>query len=170
MNRAFFILITLFSVALGGCKQALPNPEESDPIYKDLEARAGLHAKDFDETKVKLTEAIAAKEKAEANSIEKREVEKDLAKLRVKYQDAEQWAHYYKIRVERRKIEDRITYRKAFAADAPWPTPGEYADYQVNRRLVESPRNWNLRVPRAASRLPSAATKPKAKPEGGEGE
>jgi hypothetical protein len=156
----------LISVAvLSGCKQPIANPELADPIYQDLQTRATAHAKDFDEVKAKIPSLAEALQKAEPNTIDKKDAEKELAKAKVKLLDSEQWARYYRIRVERRRVEDHIAYQKAFAADQPWPPPGEFADYQLNRRLVESPRNWNLRVPKMASRLPSGEGKPKAKAE-----
>ena len=108
---------------------------------------------------------MTALEKSEPNTLDRKQAEKELAQAKVKLLDADQWAHYYKIRVERRRLEDQIAYKKTFDQNTAWPIPGEYADYQLNRRLVESPRNWNLRVPKSASRVPSAAGKPKAKAE-----
>ena len=158
------IVVAFALTVLVGCKQADPNPEEHDPIFKDLEARATVYAKTAEEARGRVTTLIESLAKVEPNSVDKKQLERDLEKTRITVRDAEQWSHFYKIRSARRKVEDKIAYRKAFEADQAWPPKEEWAEYQVNRQLVESSRDWNRRVPKLSSRAPAA----KAPAKGGE--
>lgn len=158
-----YALAALMCATLCGCSKEDPHPEARDPIYADLVRRLTEHQKAVDEAKGKITELTDSLEKAEPNTIEKRDIERDLAKYKHQLLDSDQWARYYKIRSERRRIVDKIVYREAFAAGKEWPDPHEYSDYLTNRRLVEINRNWNARVPKLSDRLPSS-TKAAAKP------
>jgi hypothetical protein len=154
-----------------GCSKEDPIPEERDPIFKDLEHRQSEHQKTYDEATAKLKELYASLEKAEPNSLEKRDIQRDIAKYKAQALDNEQWARYYRIRTGRRKLVDRLAYKEALGAKKPWPDPSEYSEYLVNRRLVEANRNWNARVPKLRDRLPSSAkadTKKKKEKAGGE--
>jgi hypothetical protein len=146
-------------LSICACSKEDPNPEARDPIYDDLTKRMTEHQKNVDEAKAKIAELSDKLEKAEPNTIEKRDMERDLAKARHMLTDSDQWARYYKIRSERRKIVDKLVYKEAFAAKKDWPDPHEYSDYMTNRRLVEINRNWNARVPKLTDRLPSSAKK-----------
>lgn len=142
-----------------GCTKEDPSPELRDPIYQDLQKRAADAQKSVDESKAKILELSDSLEKAEPNSIDKRDIERDLAKAKRQELDSRQWALYYTIRGKRRRIVDHMTYREALHAGKEWPDPHEYSDYLVNRRLVEANRNWSARVPRLQDRLPSSAKK-----------
>jgi len=154
-------LILLFTFGLGliACAKEDPIPEERDPIYQDLLKREAEHTKMAEEATAKVKELREQLEKAEANSIEKKDIARDLAKHTAGKLDHEQWSRYYKIRLGRRKVVDRITYRQAFAAqkDKEWPNPKEYEDYLANRRLVEVSRNWGSRVPKLQDRVAAAS-------------
>lgn len=157
-TRLTLALVFMPTVLLG-CSKEDPNPETRDPIFADLTKRMVEHSKAYEEAKAKVKELRDSLEKAEPNSIEVRDIQRDLAKTEAKVIDSEQWAHYYKIRSERRRLVDKLTYKEAFAAKREWPDPHEYSDYLTNRRLVEINRNWNARVPKLRDRLPSSAKK-----------
>lgn len=169
-DLARITIALLLSVVITGCTKEDPIPEERDPIFKDLEKRKAEHAKMQEDAQAKLIELREKLEKAEPNTIEKKDIEKELAKFRAQLLDHDQWSRYYRIRAERRRLVDRLAYKEAFAAKKEWPDPREYSDYLVNRRLVESSRNWATRVPRLQDRLKgqtAAAEKPKEeKPKG----
>ena len=169
MSRLRIAALSAFTLTcLAGCKQPEANPEQRDPIFKDLEARATAHAKTATEARTSLAGLTESLAKAEVNSIDKKQIEKDLAKTRITLRNAEQWAHYYEIRSARRKVEAKISYRRAFDANQPWPPKSEWAEYQVNRQLVESPRDWNVRVPKMSSRGVAGKPAPKGGHGGGE--
>lgn len=153
--RVAFALIA--ALTLGACSKEDPNPELRDPIYADLGKRQADAQKAYEEASAKIKELVEKLEKAEANSLEKRDMERDLRKYRKVALDSEQMARYYKIRVERRRIVDKAAYREALEAKKEWPYPDEYSDYLTNRRLHEISLNWNARVPKLTDRLPSSA-------------
>ncbi len=159
------IMGTLLLCGLTACSSEDPNPELKDPIFADLIKRLEHHTKGVDEGTNAVKDLVEKLEKAEPNSIEKKDIQKELAKTRIKLRDNQQWATYYKIRVERRKVMDKIEYRRALAQGKEWPDPTDYSDYQVNRRVVEINRNWGARVPKLADRLPSSHSPAKKKEE-----
>lgn len=149
-------LATLMMVLLAGCSKEDPNPQLRDPIFQDLEKRANEHQKAKDEAEKQLLDLKTKLAKAEPNTLGKRDIEKDIRKNEHLALESSQWALYYKIRTERRRIVDKLAYGEALANKKPWPDPNEYSEYLVNRRLVEANRNWNARVPKLQSRLPSS--------------
>lgn len=160
-------LATILMFSLVACTKEDPNPELRDPIFKDLEKRRDEHQKNANEAAATLKTLYEKLEKVEANSIEKKDIQKDIAKNKAKNLESDQWYRYYKIRAERRRITGRESYREAFAKGEEWPNPREYSDYQVNRRLVEASRNWNARVPKLADRTPVSVKAAESKPSKG---
>ena len=160
MTSGFRLLMLIgFTLGLVACTKPDPIPEERDPIYQDLVKREAEHTKLAEEAAAKVIELRTQLEKAEPNTIEKKDIVRDLAKNTSAKLDHEQWARYYRIRVGRRKMVDRMTYKVAFDTqkDKDWPDAKEYQDYLTNRRLIESPRNWSIRVPKLQDRLAAAA-------------
>jgi hypothetical protein len=164
-------LALLLSLSLSGCKKEDPNPELLDPIYLDLQRRAGDAQKSFDDETKKLLDSKVALEKSEPNSLERKNAERDIQKSEHVLVDVDQKARFFKIRSERRLLVDRLLYKQAFAKNEVWPDPREYSEYLVNMRLQESPKNWNIRVPKLQDRLAKAGAmgqkgeKKEAKPE-----
>lgn len=162
------LLLTVISLTVMGCRKEDPNPEQKDPIYKDLKARFDTYDKEATETKTALVQLRIDLAKAEPRTIELKNIAKDLAKTQAKHDGANQLARYYKIRAERRRLMGRKAYRSAFAQGKEWPDPREYSDYLVNMRLHEINMNWNARVPKLKDRTPANANGPAAKPAGEE--
>lgn len=153
MKRSILALVFLAQTLLLGCSKEDPHPELKDPIYQDLKKRADDLLKAKDEAYVKVKDLTESLEKAEPNSIERKDIERDLMKTRKLASESEQMATYYRIRSERRRVEGRLAYKKAFREKKPWPDADEYSDYLVNRRLNEVNLNWNSRVPKLQDRL-----------------
>ena len=55
--------------------------------------------------------------------------------------------------MERRLLESRLAYEKAFQKEEPWPNPEEYAAYKANKELRAANLNWNKRVPKLKDRI-----------------
>lgn len=161
----FLILFLALALTLTGCKQEDPNPELKDPIYKDLQGRASEYKKAYEESKARIVVLRESLAKTEANSIERKDVQRDLAKTEKKLLNEEQLERYYRIRSERRKVMGRMEYKKAFSEGKEWPEPKEYSDYLVNIRLQGAHRNWNARVPKLQDRMPSSTAKSAKKEE-----
>ncbi len=149
---------------LVACKKEDPTPELRDPIYSDLQKRAADSKKAFEEASAQLAELRISLEKQEPNSIELKDVQKDIQKHEAMVLRSDQEARYYRIRSDRRKFEDRIEYKRAVSKNQPWPNQNEYSDYLVNIRLREINLNWGARVPRSQDRKPAAAKKAEEAP------
>jgi hypothetical protein len=154
------ILVGLsFLLFLGACSKEDLQPEIRDPIYNDLTART----KTLDEEVKSLTEKLTTLkidiQKAEPNTLTKREIERDLRKHQKMLREAEQALTYYRIRLDRRKLVDKLTYKSAYLAGKEWPDPSEFRHYQTSLRLREANRNWGARVPRLADRTPASLNK-----------
>lgn len=173
MGRFFIVCSIAFIVliSLSGCEKEDPNPELRDPIWQDLSKRAADYEKQRDESKAKLTGLREKLEKVEPNSMDLKDVRKDIAKTEKALLGQEQLARYYKIRAERRLVVDKISARDAHASGKEWPDKAEYSDYLVNMRLHEISLNWNKRVPKLQDRLVRKPAKAeKGAKEGGGGE
>lgn len=166
-SQLALLLMVIFTVA--GCRKEDPNPENLDPIYKDLKARSDNYEKELEETKKSIAELRKDLEKAEPRSIELKNIQRDLAKTQAKHDGADQLFRYYKIRAERRRLMGRKAYRAAFAQNKEWPDPREYSDYLVNMRLHEVNLNWNARVPKLKDRTPAKVINPAQKPKATDG-
>lgn len=152
--RYFVILFTL--VSLTSCKKPMPDPENIDPIYKSLKALA-------DEKKKAADEAIKSKDtaytnylKEKPNTLDKKLAYKEYEKWSGRIAALKQEAHYYEIRAQRRKIEDRVNYLEAFKNDKPWPSPDEYSGWSINRKLADAPRTWGTDIPKLYNNGPAA--------------
>lgn len=147
-----FVAIIMFATVLG-CSKENPNPELMDPIYKDLHGRSEDLKKSLGEAEKEIEDLKKALLKAEPHTLEKKNIERDLASAQKLLVADRQRQRYFEIRAERRKLQGRVEYKKAFARGEEWPKPSEYSDYQVNNRLREATLNWNARVPKLQDRL-----------------
>lgn len=157
-------------VALSGCEKEDPNPELRDPIWKDLSERAAQYDKQKEESKAKLQALRERLEKVEPNSMDLKDVRRDIAKTEKALLGAEQLSRYYRIKADRRKVEDKISARDALAKGQEWPDKREYSDYLLNKRVHEINLNWNTRVPKLQDRLvrkPAKAEKAEEKASSG---
>ncbi len=158
MSRSGVSLCMLFvCILLVGCKKEEPNPEQLDPIYKDLRSRFESIQKEIVEENKKQVDIRRALSGAEPNSTVLRNARRDLQQSIVTIADLEQKERFYRIRTERRLLVDQITYKAALQKNLPWPEPREYSEYQVNTRLREASRNWNVRVPKTLGKAAAAA-------------
>lgn len=165
----WFFSSVLLSLALSGCQKGVPEPELLDPIFKDLSETHRQKAHELEEELKKLAQTKAQLEKTESRSVQRKILAKDYSIGIQTIQELRESILYYKIRAERRKFTDRMTYKVALDAGKPWPDPQEYAQYQVNKRLNEASRQWAERVPKLNDRYP-ALHKKKEKKAGGSGE
>jgi hypothetical protein len=145
-----------FMFFLGACSKEDPQPEIRDPIYNDLASRTKTLDEDVKSLTEKLTSLKINVQNAEPNTLAGREVARDLRKHQKMLREAVQALTYYRIRLDRRKLVDKLTYRDAYLARREWPDPSEFRHYQISLRLKEANRNWGARVPRLADRTPSS--------------
>lgn len=168
-NYLLIFTILFLSSVLIGCNRPNPEPETLDPIYKDLvESHRKLEGK-LAEQKKMLEDTLVDLKKAEAGSVEAKILKKDYSVTSQNIQNLTQQIAFIKIRAERRKFTDRMTYKYSFEAKKEWPDPREYSDYLLNKRLNEASRHWSDRVPRLNDRYPSSKHEPAAKKEASAG-
>ncbi|HAG91830.1 MAG TPA: hypothetical protein DCL41_08160 [Bdellovibrionales bacterium] len=169
--KLLFGVILLFSI--GGCRSEDPNPEVRDPLYKAIKDELAGAEKGLEDAKKAKEEAYKRMNETEPRTIDKRNAEKEYWKAVKQVDSLTTAVAYLKIRVERRRVETRAAYRKAFKAhkEEEWPNPSEYSGYLTNRRLREVNLNWSRRVPKLKDRLPSSQgeAKPAKKAENSEG-
>lgn len=150
--KIFFTLILALPL-LQACERPDPNPELKDPIYRDLKDRAKGFEKSAGDIEKSLEDLKDAVDKAEPRSLDLIKAEREYSRAREQLLTLEQKARYYKIRAERRKLEGRAAYKKAFAKGEKWPKPEEHQKYLSYLKLKEAPRDWGARVPSMANRF-----------------
>ena len=134
---------------LGGCKpEPIPNPENRDPIYSDLQAQEKATATDIEAEKKSIEETKAEIEKAPVRTADRHHAMRQLSQHIKKLEQLKQMDQYYLIRIEERKVFDEKDYMRAFNAEQPWPDPKEFEGYKAIRKLQTSSRNWDASVPK----------------------
>lgn len=176
MRRSHDILVCLLvlicALVVVGCKQRIADPENRDPIYRDL--RDTLKSTQDELEKEKKNREALEKDlaRSEPRTTEQFVARKDLAKSIEKLQKLEQMARYFTIRVERRSLEAKQSYEKAFQANQEWPPPQEFEIYKSAKALKSASSNWDSRVSKLHDRIPQPVDpkkKAKEKPKEAEG-
>jgi len=142
------VFLVMFFFVVTGCKKEEPYPELKDPIYKDLRGQTKKYEKLIKDEEKNLHDLVKARPQYAARTLELKLNRKARISSKHKIEKYKQKLEYYKIRTERRRVEGRRAYKIAFRHDKPWPDPKEYKLYEVHKRLVEAPLNWNYRVPK----------------------
>jgi len=155
--RLINLIILVLTFTLIGCKSEDPAPELRDPIYNDLIKKL----KEAEDSLKKSSDSIISLEKdynaQEPRTIDRKTTQKELFGEQQKVIRLKQEIEYYRIAVLKRKAESKISYKRAFAADKQWPDPKEYESYLLNQKMRETPRNWNIRIPKLQN--PASPTK-----------
>ena len=163
-------MLTLGSLAfLTGCKpEPIPNPENRDPIYADLQAQEKATATDIEAEKKSVEEIRAEIEKAPVRTADRHHAMRQLSQHIKKLDQLKQMDQYYQIRLEERKTFDAKDYMRAFNAEQPWPDPKEFEEYKAILKLQTSSRNWDAHVPKLTRYMknppPGAGAKKEEKP------
>lgn len=143
------------------CSRPMENPELIDPIYLDLKKLTDEYSKKEAEIRKNREEAYKKFLSLEANTLDKKLEFKNYSKLEKELTKVENMARYYKIRMERRKIEGKQEYLECFSKGEPWPKPEEHKAFLVNQKLRTANLNWAARVPKLADRYSRKPTSDK---------
>lgn len=130
---------------LSGCSRPNPTPELKDPIFLDLSNRGALAKAASESVKEEIKTLRADLEALPPRDSSRRKLLQDLTQKETRLMVADQEALYFEIRAQQRKEYARKEYLEAFHADRPWPNPEDYETYKAQRRLQDSPREWNSR-------------------------
>lgn len=150
------LLIALAILTLVSCNKPLSNPEEIDPIYKDLQSELSNSEKDYAETLKKAEEAQLRLKDIVPQRGQTRKFYGDYHNAKNIAEKARQKMEFYRERVSSRKFEARGAYIRAFESKKDWPDPQEYDAYLASKRASSGSRNWRDRYP-----AKSAATQKK---------
>lgn len=161
MSRQLQLLFFMI-LLLSACRKEDPNPENLDPIYADLVKRNASDESELNEEKKKLLKAKDDVSVALPNTIDLKNALRDKAHAEQAIARLEQKIRFSKIRIERRRVEDKLNYHEAFVANKEWPDKAEYQNYLTNMRLLEAPRNWDAHLPKLFARKPAAKEEKKA--------
>lgn len=158
--RPFIAMLTVPLLCIG-CKKMDPNPELKDPIYKDL---SEIHKESEKQLKELLKTQEDNKKELEAaganNGMDLKVARKKIRDTAKKITMTTQLVEYSRIRMERRLVEGRRSYRLAFEKGEDWPVPEEYQHYLANKRLLNSPKNWSARTKGSVSSSKEPAAPP----------
>jgi hypothetical protein len=146
----FFVAAAVF---LSGCSSHDPNPELKDPVYLDLISIVGNVSRDIASFETAITEETINRNKFEARSKDLALANKRLREAEEKLVRAKQALAYFEIKVERRRLEARLAYEKAFQRGESWPDPNEFRAYLANKDLKSANMHWSARVPRLQDRI-----------------
>lgn len=138
----------LIFLILAACSRPNPQPELLDPIYSDLQQRSAVAKAAAESMKEEIKKAKDELEKLPARDPSKRKAQQDISRKELQFVVAEQDGLYFEVRAQQRKDFAREAYLKAFNAGKPWPDPKDFEAYKLQRKLAESPREWNSRVPK----------------------
>ena len=145
LRSLLVVILVIFSLSCK--KEALTEPELSDPIYKSLKSRLRSAEASFEDFKEKRASFTKDLQKSPPNTQERRLLRQELAQANKDYAAIVQEITFLSIKLEERKHKARKSYIKAFKTGSPWPNMAEYEEYKVNRRLRQAPRDWSTRVP-----------------------
>ncbi len=165
MKRIITFLI-LF-LALAACEKPLEHPETTDPIYNDLLAEVSAAESAATKTEKELEDFKKEAEKVAPQTGQIKFAEKRVYETQAKLDKIKQMVEYWKIRAESRKHWARKKYLAAYKKKEHWPDPKEYEEYQLQRKLEQAPKEWNLKRRLEESRAGVALDGPK-KAGGGE--
>lgn len=140
------IIQTILVMTILGCKSEDKTPHLRDPIYLDLKKSHDQASAVVELTTKQIEELESDYSKAEVRTIDRKTIQKELLDARKAYQTALQMREYYKAKLKLREAEAKISYKRAFLKNDPWPDPNEYESYLLQKRLNEIPRNWSERL------------------------
>lgn len=154
--RNFLWILALF-LLIAGCEKPIPNPESIDPIYSDLNSQLSAANSELVDAKSDLASAHEDLKKAKPQTGERNRALKAIETAEHRITKIQQNIDFLEIRKEKRLEFDRKAYLKAFREKKPWPDKEEWAEYQVNRRLVTAERVW---IPKVKNPIPFLGPKP----------
>jgi hypothetical protein len=168
--RVNLILVVWLSLSsLLSCKSKLAEPEATDLIYLDLKKQEATSEKEYEDAIKQLAEDEKKLKESVPNSLELKQLRKEMESVSVKRNRTQQMAHFFHIRAEKRKFEARVSYNDAFSKNEEWPPKGEYESYLKNQSLRNISMDWQTHVPSLTDRY-SKNTQQKTKQEASKGE
>jgi hypothetical protein len=140
-----------------GCHKHLSAPELVDPVYMDLKGKADALLTSITAQEKEVEKARVTYETAPIRTGQKEDATEDYFQAQHKLQKMMEDYRYYALKVRSQLKNDRVSYEKAYKENKPWPDPEEIANYRVDRKIAEEPKEWNSED-RIKKKLPKKAT------------
>lgn len=155
MKYLFFIAFALF---LASCNKKDPNPELSDPIYKDLTEELGIASKALEDEEKNLASLMKEKDQAVPQTGQIKYATKKVYDSQARVDVLRQQKQFFEIKIELRKHEVQQRYAESLKEGGrPWPDQAEIATYmsvaKFQRDKIEYEKNKGIKksVPRGTS-------------------
>lgn len=159
MKITAFVLILIF---LSACTQKNPNPEQSDPIYKDLKVELDIATKALEDEQKNMLSLEKEKDQAVPQTGQIKYAMKKIYDSEHKIDMLKQQKLYFEIKVEERAQQARRAYEESLKPGAkPWPDPKEIEEYEAIERLQRAKFDWDRNkgmkkaVPRGTDKKPA---------------
>ena len=154
--RLFIIGCALIS--LMGCRSEDSTPEARDQIYQDLKKEAENTEKALEAAKKAKEVAYDKMRATSAQTMDLKEAQKEYWKATKLVDSLVVASEYLQIHAERRRVEARLSYHKAFmqGKEAEWPDAHEYSSYLINKRIRENALVQAHTKPKEDKRAPAA--------------
>lgn len=162
MKTLRLVFLLIFSLIFMACDKPNPEPEKLDPIYADIQTKAGSYT-----SQIKTAEKNFEDAKKELEKVAPQTGQIKFAQKRVDDADAalrklQQMQMYWELKLKSREKWAREQYMKAYNKKEAWPNPEEYQEYLSQKKLEEAPSNWD-----AKKRVLEYNNPPAPKKEGG---
>lgn len=140
MRLLFFIQFALFAT---GCNKPIPNPEMSDPIYLDIQARIAAATTNVADFEVLLKEKAVDIQIATPQTSQLKWAHKRYYATEAVLAKAKQDLMYWKIKSATRQQEARRKYLKFFYAQKQWPDQEEFVEWNTLNKVNRKPAVWS---------------------------
>jgi hypothetical protein len=142
MIKGTALLIGL-ALVLTGCRKPIEHPELADPVYRDLRKEAN---KAYTAYKDREKNAVAAKkafDQAPIRTGARLDAQDEYFQALAEQEKYAEKYRYFALKAELRQKYDVSAYPRYFQDQKPWPDQEQYEAYEVEKRLVNAPREWN---------------------------
>ncbi|WP_374076517.1 hypothetical protein [Bdellovibrio bacteriovorus] len=136
--------VTIILFALTACNKPDPNPELKDPIYSDLTASLAATTQALEGEKKTLEEHEQTLKDVVPQTGQIKYAQKRVDESKDRITRLEQEKQYLELKIEARKKSSKKSYLKAFKKGEPWPDPKEWDSYQIEKKLRNAKRTWDV--------------------------
>lgn len=145
MKNIFLRLLFIIQISLiiSGCNKPIPNPEMSDPIYLDIQAKIAAATTNVADFEALLKEKSADIDNATPQTSQLKWAHKRYYATEAVLAKAKQDLMYWKIKSATRQQEARRKYLKIFYEHKPWPDLEEFEEWNNLNKVNRKPAVWS---------------------------
>lgn len=140
-----FVVFSLISLFLMGCRKPDPAPEVRDRIYQEIQSELKKAEGELKAAETEFKENEANLDKIEPYTRQSKTFWGKYWRAQKKVRKAQQKVHFLNLHLINRKYAARNSYVRAFntKSEDSWPSPNVYNRYTQNKRLKNAPRKWD---------------------------